>query len=108
LVVVVVVVVITQALRLNWFRVECQLSSLQSSLALSKVKDVVDRFNLVVQHTRYVDDLDELLDRVASLKQLWYWREPLFEVYIQIAVVFSVIGDVAYIDECCACVSIVL
>jgi len=70
-----------KGLRLNWFRVESSLSSLQSNTPIVKVKDVVDRLNLIANHTRYVDDIDRLLDQYASLRELWYYRDSFYETF---------------------------
>lgn len=70
-----------KALRLNWFRIETSLSSLQSPIPLVRQREAVDRFNLVVQHTRFVDDIDALLMEYASLNELWYWRDLFLESF---------------------------
>jgi len=70
-----------KALRLNWYRAEASLSSVQSTVPLMKVKHAVDRLNLIAQHSRFVDEIDSLMDQYASLKQLWYFKETLFEIF---------------------------
>ena len=67
--------------RLNWFRVEGALASVQSNVPMSRVKEVVDRFNLVMHHTRFVDDIDGLLFRNASLKNLYFFKDELYTTF---------------------------
>eukprot|EP01114_Cavostelium_apophysatum_P008095 TRINITY_DN2037_c0_g1_i3.p1 TRINITY_DN2037_c0_g1~~TRINITY_DN2037_c0_g1_i3.p1 ORF type:complete len:968 (+),score=390.05 TRINITY_DN2037_c0_g1_i3:690-3593(+) len=68
-----------KALRLNWLRAEAALSSVQSPVHMMKVKAVVDRINLTVNHTRFVDDIDNLLNQHVSLKGLWFYKDLLQE-----------------------------
>jgi hypothetical protein len=69
-----------KALRLNWFRIEASLSSIQNTVQLTKFKDVADRFNLIYQHSRFVDDLDSIFESYLTLKDLWYQKEAFSEV----------------------------
>jgi hypothetical protein len=48
---------------------------------MSRIKEVADRFNLVMHHSRFVDDIDGLLYRNGSLKNLYFWRESLYDVF---------------------------
>jgi len=70
-----------KALRLNWFRVESFLSSLQSPCPPIRCRELLDRLLLIYNHTRFVDDLDGLLEEFGSLKALWYWRDYLLEIF---------------------------
>lgn len=73
-----------RTLRLNWFRVESLLSSISSPTPIAKVALVVERMNLVINHSKYVDSIDELLEEFASLASLYYFREPLYETFNRI------------------------
>lgn len=78
---------------MNWFRAEASLTSRQSPVPLIKLKEPIERINLIINHTRYfippsilistrfVDEIDILVEKYASLKTLWYWKEPLFECF---------------------------
>jgi len=70
-----------KSLRLNWFRIEAALSSIQSLLPIGKVRDVVNRFQLVIHHTRFVDEIEVILDNYASLKGLYYWKDLVYEAF---------------------------
>eukprot|EP01119_Soliformovum_irregulare_P005153 TRINITY_DN1660_c0_g1_i1.p1 TRINITY_DN1660_c0_g1~~TRINITY_DN1660_c0_g1_i1.p1 ORF type:complete len:1147 (-),score=374.72 TRINITY_DN1660_c0_g1_i1:168-3608(-) len=70
-----------KALRLNWFRIEASLSGKSSPTPLLKNRELVDRFNLITNHTKYVDDLDGLLERHASLAGLWYHKESFVDAF---------------------------
>lgn len=70
-----------KALRLNWFRVEATFSGRQCPTPLLKMKDLVDRFNLIMNHTRYVDDIEGLLEKHASLASLWYYKESFVDCF---------------------------
>ena len=68
-------------LRLNWFRTECALSSIQSTVPVSRIKEAMDRFNLIIHHTRFVDEIDDLLDKYANLKQLYYYKDLFYDIF---------------------------
>jgi NCK-associated protein 1 len=70
-----------EALRLNWFRVECQLSQTSSTVTVSSVKELVHRGRLIVLHSKNVDMIEELIDQYASLKTLWYYRDHLLQAF---------------------------
>lgn len=67
-------------LRLNYLRAESILSSVQSPAPLVKIRDAIERLTLIYQHTRFVDDLDSLIDSYASLKSLYFFKESFFDV----------------------------
>lgn len=64
--------------RLDWARCACSFASVQSNaMNMGGVKELMEHMNLVVLHTRFVDDLDALLAEHAELPELWWCRDQL-------------------------------
>jgi NCK-associated protein 1 len=69
------------SLRLNWARVEANLSVASSTILPSAVKELVHRGRIICLHTRNVDEIEEQIELHASLKALWYYRDSLIQVF---------------------------
>jgi len=63
--------------RLNWFRVETSLSSASSSVPLARVDKALSRFTLIITHTRFIDEFDELLEEYSSLSSLYVYKDAI-------------------------------
>eukprot|EP01116_Phalansterium_solitarium_P020789 TRINITY_DN6234_c0_g1_i1.p1 TRINITY_DN6234_c0_g1~~TRINITY_DN6234_c0_g1_i1.p1 ORF type:complete len:614 (-),score=205.63 TRINITY_DN6234_c0_g1_i1:120-1961(-) len=73
-----------RVLRLNWARIEATMSTQSCPLPLgpqSGRQHAVDRFNLAAAHTRFVDEFDEVVDEFSSLRELWWYRDALFDAF---------------------------
>ncbi len=68
-----------RGLRLNWLRAEVAISA--GGVPLPPLSAALKKFALIARHSRYVDQLEELLQEAASLRQLWYWRDSLVQAF---------------------------
>eukprot|EP01098_Paradermamoeba_levis_P007327 TRINITY_DN3021_c0_g1_i1.p1 TRINITY_DN3021_c0_g1~~TRINITY_DN3021_c0_g1_i1.p1 ORF type:complete len:895 (-),score=226.18 TRINITY_DN3021_c0_g1_i1:385-3069(-) len=68
-------------LRLNWLRAEFSMSQMGSAAPIDSLRELVQRCNLIVHHSRFVDSIDEILQTNASLKHLWYYKDALFSTF---------------------------
>ncbi|XP_066063661.1 nck-associated protein 1-like [Chamaea fasciata] len=69
------------ALRLDWFRLQAYTSVARAPLPLSSNGDVGRIMNLVVFHTRLLDQPQELLDETSDLSQLCFFPRPLERMF---------------------------
>ena len=75
-----------QAFRLNFARLLVHFHSSDTTVAVSTVPDFVNVMNEITARTRYVDNLEKVLDKATSLKDLFYYRPLLQEQYEEVLV----------------------
>ncbi|TRZ11597.1 hypothetical protein HGM15179_015504 [Zosterops borbonicus] len=69
------------ALRLDWFRLQAYTSVARAPLPLASNPDVGRVMNLVVFHTRLLDQPQELLDETSDLSHLCFFPRPLERMF---------------------------
>eukprot|EP00002_Diphylleia_rotans_P027071 TRINITY_DN5416_c0_g1_i7.p1 TRINITY_DN5416_c0_g1~~TRINITY_DN5416_c0_g1_i7.p1 ORF type:complete len:1061 (+),score=180.95 TRINITY_DN5416_c0_g1_i7:43-3225(+) len=71
-----------KALRMNWLRCISFLSSTQSAVRINKVKELVLKTQMAINHSRCVDSLDVYLKEYASLGELFYYQGEYEKSYV--------------------------
>lgn len=61
-----------KTLRLNWMRIETALTSASSPVPLPRVKEVVDRFVLAINHARFVSKILNLRRKRINLFKMLF------------------------------------
>eukprot|EP01117_Protostelium_nocturnum_P003960 TRINITY_DN15235_c0_g1_i1.p1 TRINITY_DN15235_c0_g1~~TRINITY_DN15235_c0_g1_i1.p1 ORF type:complete len:1144 (-),score=340.06 TRINITY_DN15235_c0_g1_i1:56-3487(-) len=69
--------------RLNWLRAECAFSANSAPQMLSKISTALSRFTLVMLHTRFIDEFDELVEDATSLHGLYSYRDQIQEYLVR-------------------------
>eukprot|EP01112_Ceratiomyxa_fruticulosa_P019008 TRINITY_DN6153_c0_g1_i1.p1 TRINITY_DN6153_c0_g1~~TRINITY_DN6153_c0_g1_i1.p1 ORF type:complete len:1157 (-),score=241.56 TRINITY_DN6153_c0_g1_i1:17-3487(-) len=68
-------------LRNTWARMESLMSQVNGPVNIAMHKKLAQRLELVALHSRQVDAIDEQIDEYASLKLLYYFRDPVFQAF---------------------------
>jgi len=70
-----------EALRLNWLRIESVLTgeftatTLPAGADMRSIAPSIARMQLIVEHSRFVDNLDATLERYGQLSDCWWFRD---------------------------------
>ncbi|NXN92888.1 NCKPL protein, partial [Rhinopomastus cyanomelas] len=69
-------------LRLDWFRLQAYTSVAKAPLPLGSNPDVGRAMNLIIFHTRLLDNLEELLAETSDLSDLCFYPRPVEKMFV--------------------------
>lgn len=69
--------------RQQWYETEINILK-TGNAASDAVTPLMDKVYQILLHTKYVDSIEELLSEIVSLRELWYFRESLQQIFDRI------------------------
>jgi len=70
-----------ESIRQQWYQAQLKFVLKQSTVLISKINDIIPKINQIMFRTRIVDSLPLLLSESTSLRELWYSKEKLQEIF---------------------------
>eukprot|EP01125_Pyxidicula_operculata_P020595 TRINITY_DN7641_c0_g1_i1.p1 TRINITY_DN7641_c0_g1~~TRINITY_DN7641_c0_g1_i1.p1 ORF type:complete len:1170 (-),score=225.67 TRINITY_DN7641_c0_g1_i1:25-3507(-) len=69
-----------QPIRQKWLTLQYKILLKSNPVNFSKTETIL-KLNRVIQHTRYVDSFQHILSETSSLRELWYYKDGLKDIF---------------------------
>lgn len=66
-----------------WYQAEPQLSNPAKAVPVTIIGSTVEKVRMIFWHMRLVDGFDEVLSEVASLREIWYFKDEMHALFLK-------------------------